>query len=355
MPAEPPSSSNTPGRHRPALSDLSKETTEDDLWNLDETSPEIESKQPKPPPTKRPAAKPLPQTPEHQEFPVDTEKPSPVRPPRTKPLGKSDEKPEPVDEIGELDEPDSPDGGKVVTLVVPDEKPEPPPAPAAQDSPPVPEAVTKPSPDAPPAPAKEPKPRKTPAPETAVKPRMNRRELVGIAAFAVVLLAAAIWVLSQFFGLFRFKSEFVDKPDLPISGEHVVLAAAETFWREPVREGESRDVARREVVMIPVLEISLDPDQSPSGALRIIFRNGDGEPVGDSITRSFTGGRFDANGEVTLAFPATDGFLEMGNYNAYRTGKDGFWTAEVHEGPSINAPASQFKPLVPIPVFPLRR
>ena len=36
MSLEPSSSSGLPGRSRPALSDLSRETTEGDLWNLDE-------------------------------------------------------------------------------------------------------------------------------------------------------------------------------------------------------------------------------------------------------------------------------------------------------------------------------
>src|SRR5690606_14636227 len=36
MSADPPSSSGLPPRTRPVLSDLSKQTTEEDLWDLDE-------------------------------------------------------------------------------------------------------------------------------------------------------------------------------------------------------------------------------------------------------------------------------------------------------------------------------
>jgi hypothetical protein len=186
------------------------------------------------------------------------------------------------------------------------------------------------------------------------RPRIHRRDAINLAAFAFVLLLAAIWVLTRFFSLFEFKSQFVEMPDFPLKGQHASIGGADTFWREPVRSGEQRDFARREVAMIPVLELTLDPASS-AGALLVIFRNGQGEPVGDAIRRSFRDGRFDASGNATITFPATDGFIEEGNYHAYRTGKGAPWMAEVLEGPSVDAPAGDFRPLAPIPVSPLRR
>jgi hypothetical protein len=187
------------------------------------------------------------------------------------------------------------------------------------------------------------------------RPRFNRREVIGLAAFAFTLLLAAIWVLTRFFSAFEFKSEFVTGPDFPVQGERVQLERAETFWREPVRTGESRDFARREVTMIPVLELTLDPDKTTGGTLLVIFRNSEGEPVGDSIRRSFTGSHFDSNGQATTAFPSTDGFVVEGDFNAYRAGKGNTWMAEVFEGPSIDAPANQFKLIASIPVLPKLR
>jgi len=144
-------------------------------------------------------------------------------------------------------------------------------------------------------------------------------------------------------------------PDFPTPGEHASLAAAETFWREPIRDGAGRDFARREVKMIPVLELTLESPRSPGGALLVVFRNGEGEPLGDSIRRSFRNGTFDASGTAAMSFPATDGFLEESAYQAYRTGRGRPWVAEVLEGPSVDAPAGTFKPLATIPVSPLRR
>lgn len=355
MSAEPPSSSGSSGRHRPIASELSRETTEDDLWNLDDESPPVSLPAPKQPPAKRPAAESPPEGKpdgpaggepdrEKREIPEDTSpaKPVRVRPIRLEPKSWSGEKPAGTDEIGDLSEPDE----IKAEVSTPPFRPD-------SDKPPV-EAPPAPKPEVPkeakPVPARESRPKRT-----AQRPRLNRRELMGLAAFAFVLMVAVIWVLTRFFGQIPIKADAVGTPDYPVKGDHASLAGAETFWRQPIREGADRDVARREVRMIPVLEVSLDPADSRAGALRVVFRDGNGDPIGDTITRSFTAGSFDASGSPTVAFPATDGFVEEGDFNAYRAGDDGAWVAEISEGPSVNAPASSFKILTPVPVLPLRR
>ncbi|QJE97722.1 hypothetical protein [Luteolibacter luteus] len=185
--------------------------------------------------------------------------------------------------------------------------------------------------------------------------RPSRRDIMSLGAFSFVLLLVAIWVISRFFTQLHFQSKLVDMPDFPVSGQHASVATAETYWREPVREGPSRDVAKREVVMIPVLDLSLDPGKSPQGALRIIFRNHEGMPIGDPITRSFNGGRFDASGSEKISFPSTNGFTDKGVFNGYRTRTGRPWMADVMEGPSVDAPAGSFKLLVQIPVLPQPR
>ena len=104
-----------------------------------------------------------------------------------------------------------------------------------------------------------------------------------------------------------------------------------------------------------MLDLTLDPDGTTNGTLLVIFRNSEGQPVGDSIRRSFANGRFDASGNATIAFPATDGYITDGDFNAYRSGKGDSWMAEVFEGPSVDAPADKFKPLASIPVLPKLR
>lgn len=380
MSLEPPSSSGLPGRSRPALSDLSRETTEGDLWNLDDERADSTLSTVDYPPQPRMGLDPNSKREEPAETPPAKARgrtPDPMRPDPEDPSGRKMGRPVPVDEIGDLEDDgeqdeidhDEPEG----TLhVIPEREAGESPAPVPQ-APPADPAGAETAPDltrpallAGETGSSKPNQRRgesTPQrPATAgtpagslPRPRLNRREVIGLAAFAFTLLLAAIWVLTRFFSAFEFKSEFVTGPDFPVQGERVQLERAETFWREPVRTGESRDFARREVTMIPVLELTLDPDKTTGGTLLVIFRNSEGEPVGDSIRRSFTGSHFDSNGLATIAFPSTDGFVAEGDFNAYRAGKGNIWMAEVFEGPSIDAPANQFKLVASIPVLPKLR
>ncbi len=370
MSSEPTNSSGLPGRSRPALSDLSRETTEEDLWNLDDELADRPAPQIKYPPQPRKGLEPVPED-EAAEADSDKEQepqpapsrqrgrtPTPTRPMQPdSPPGRRVDRPKVRDEIGDLDEveepvSEEPSDGELRVIADPGSE-------AVLETP---EAALDPQPAEPaePLPPRQNQRRDSSETKRATgsplsRPRLNRREFLGLAAFAFTLLLAAIWVLTRFFSAFEFKSEFAKGPDFPIKGELLALTAADTYWREPVRAGEARDFARREVSLIPVLEITLDPAASSAGALLVIFRNSEGQPVGDSIRRSFAGGRFDASGNASIAIPATDGFLSEGDFNAYRSGKGDYWTAEVFEGPSVDSQADQFKPLAPIPVRPKLR
>lgn len=376
MSSEPTSSSGLPGRSRPALSELSRETTENDLWNLDDDLTERPAPPVNYPPQPRKGLEPIPvdETEEERlEVPLEAEPPrtrgrtpSPAGLVHESISGRRIERLEVPDEIGDLEdapefvaeEEDDEEDYRAELRTVPEPEPEPEPLPVEEPRSSEPDLlVTETSEER----ARKTNQRRNPAEARRAadgllsRPRLNRREILGLAAFAFALLLAAIWVLTRFFSAFEFKSEFVKGPDFPIKGEHVSLASADTNWREPVRSGEARDFARREVSLIPVLDLTLDPAGSTSGTLLVIFRNSEGQPVGDSIRRSFANGRFDAGGNATIAFPATDGFLTEGDFNAYRSGKGESWMAEVFEGPSIDAPADQFKSLALIPVVPKLR
>jgi hypothetical protein len=353
-----------PGRARPQLSDLSRETTEDDLWNLDEEAPVIEVRVPNPAPQPRPPGtrEAVPEDPPAAVGPAAEPESGSKTVGRMHPRRERTVAAPEKDEIGELEDPAEREEEAEVTLTVIAEEPaEETPAAADTAAPPEPappaEAA---APTEAPAPrTRENKPRAASATEAAPKglqrPRLNRREVVGIASFALVILIAAVWMLSRFFSQLSFREDVHALPDFPIEGERIAVEDAATFWREPVRSGENRDVARREVVWIPVLEITLDPDESPAGALRVIFRNSQGDPVGDPITRSFAAGRFEASGNATMNFPATDGFEKDGDFQAYRTGSGDPWVVELLEGPSADAAAGTFKKLSSIPILPLRR
>lgn len=323
-----PHSPGLPGRHRPQLSELSRETTEEDLWNLDEEEPTtvLRAPQPlRPPPAKATsgglviggASTPTPaaRSAETPPPPAPTKRAAAPEPPtRTEELS-TEPKPQSTPQASETEESalrDFDDEFSASDKAKPSERP-------ASDA------------------------------------TNRRRDLISIAAFAALLLIGVVWVLSQFFGHFKFDSDPYAKPDFPVTGDIIRVSQASVFWREPIREGEARDVARRDVLFLPVLDLSLEPGPRDQGAIRVIFRNSSGDPVGDPITRTFSGGRFDASGSESVALPATSGFTGKGNFEEYRTGRHKFWTVDVLEAPTAGAPASEFKLVATLTAYPIRR
>lgn len=369
MSVDSPKPSGSPDPDRPSNPDAPNEVTDADLWNLEEDLPARPVAQPTPRDSKR--------KPGAGDLDLELSGASERNVQRGKTRNRTTEKAKEdlfsssqspqrsvEDEIGDLEDREdfSDDDENAVLVVIPEEEDELAPVPATPTPVAAPsnkvEAVEiSPETDAVPAETRRNRP-KTPAAETvAANPwfRPSRRDVFAIGGFAFILLLTGIWVISRFSAHLHFQSSVVEMPDYPLKGEHAVISNGETYWREPVRDGPSRDVARREVAMIPVLELTLDSGKSSAGALRVIFRNAEGEAVGDSITRSFAGGRFDASGDAKIAFPATDGFLEEGTFNGYRTRTGKPWMVEVLEGPSSDSPAGSFKKLADVPVLPQRR
>ncbi|MCW1916104.1 hypothetical protein OJ996_21120 [Luteolibacter sp. GHJ8] len=337
MPADPPSNTGSPDRSRPTAADLSKETTEGDLWNLDDEPVENLPTKPAPPPAAGSRAAPAesagrkaiqrsePQGAARKAAPAKDESPSAAS----------------HDEIGDLDETPGEDQEEAVLLVLEDEPQSAPAAQLPREEAPAPPAEAAPR-------QNRPRPAPAPPPTTLSLPKLSSREIIGLGAFGFFIALAAIWVITRFFTQVPFQDSYLAAPDYPVRGQHAVIIAAETFWREPVREGANRDSAKREVMMIPVVEITFDPNSS-AGALWIIFKNQDGEIIGDPLIRSFT------PAGAKLAVAATDGFVSEGDYNAYRTSDKHPWTVEVREGPSADGGSASFKPLTVIPISPLRR
>lgn len=354
MPADPPSNTGSPDRSRPTASDLSKETTEEDLWNLDED--------PEPRPVPKPSPPPAAGSRSTDGDSTSTKSvhrgKTPTRPTErqtglAKETGEAPAEPG-VDEIGELDE--SPEEGEQEAVLVVVDEPTPAPSAAATRHQFRDEAGETPAEAAPRQ--NRPRPVAAPAPAPGGKfhfPKPSSREWIGLGAFAFVVAMAAIWVIARFFTQLTFEDGHLSAPDFPIRGQHATIRSAETFWREPIREGPNRDSAKREVVMIPVVQITLDGEATAPGALWVNFKNDRGETVGDPMIRAFTAGSFQPSGSATLAIAATDGFIDEGAFNAYRTSEEHPWTVEIREGPSIDGGSASFKPLTVIPILPLRR
>jgi hypothetical protein len=184
--------------------------------------------------------------------------------------------------------------------------------------------------------------------------RLSRLELVSLVAVAVAIVGASGWVLRTFFVKLPIRAARVELPTFPARGERATVKAATTYWRAPVRGGPNPDAARAEAKLIPVLKLTL-ADGDGRGALRVFFRNSQGEAVGDSVTRTFADGKFAPGGSPELEIAATTGFDDEGKHAAYLISEGDPWIAEVFEGPEERAPFETFRLLFKIPISTDRR
>jgi len=162
---------------------------------------------------------------------------------------------------------------------------------------------------------------------------LSKLEKIGlITLFAVLILGGGGFLFSSIYGL-PSEPERVMAHDFPIKGERLEIKAATTYWRPPIATGDNRDTFRRGTVFIPAIKLTIG---SGSGALRFVFRNQDGEPIGDVQTRAVSAGEI-------IEIPATAGFDDAGMHAAYRTGESKPWTITVKEAASVNAANEAFK------------
>jgi hypothetical protein len=316
-----PEKPSGPNRSRPTLSGLAKETLEDDLWELDDdiapppAEPKAESSEPQKAPE---PGKSAPSAEDSEETPADSQSTdlideSAAAPQETEPIEESEPTETPGPEIGD-------DAAK------PSIDDELHPGPAAS------------------APLSLPK-------LSSLLPE-SKQERIGLISIGVVMLGIGIWWLVGLFSDVATTRLGDDLPDLPAEGRFLEIDQASTYWRAPVTDGENRDRVRNEVVIVPVL--SLELGESQQGVIRVNFRNAAGEFVGDTVNQSFANGVFTSTNSNTADFTATDGFKEISEYHSYRVGTER-WTAEVLEGPSEDAPGSEFQKLFTIPLSTERR
>lgn len=178
-----------------------------------------------------------------------------------------------------------------------------------------------------------PKPKPNAVP-ISLHPRLvlSKVEWIGLVALLVFLAVGGIAIIV--FSLKRIPASdgLIKANDFPVKGKIVTIESADSHWREPILEGPNTDTFRRGVQLLPVVALTV---QSGSGAIRIFFRNGDRELIGDAVTRTIKAGS-------TIEVAATAGFEDTGMHAAYRTGQTAPWTIEIFEGNSENSPSSEF-------------
>ncbi|HEX7261298.1 MAG TPA: hypothetical protein VF258_05745, partial [Luteolibacter sp.] len=170
---------------------------------------------------------------------------------------------------------------------------------------------------------------------------LSKIERLGLIALIGVLVIGGIAVFVATIGRLPTESMRMKSNDFPIKGKYLSIQSADSHWRAP---GEG-DAVRRGTQLLPV--VNLVASGGPA-AVRIFFRNSDGELVGDPVTRSIqSGGKFQV--------AATAGFDDVGMHAAYHTGQSKPWTIEVLEAPLEDTQASAFVTLFEMDISTERR
>lgn len=175
--------------------------------------------------------------------------------------------------------------------------------------------------------------------------RFSRLEWIGLGVLAALLFGAgAVFFFGSIRGL-PSETNKAQSNDFPIEGRHFVVKSSINYWREPVSDGPGADTVRRGTKLLPELQAVVSGGPA---AIRVLFRDGDREVVGDVITR-------EVQGQEIMKFPATAGFDDIGMHAAYRTGGSKPWTIEVYEAASVNSPGRDFRKLFEMTITTDRR
>jgi hypothetical protein len=185
--------------------------------------------------------------------------------------------------------------------------------------------------------------------------RFSRLETMLSLAFLVLLIGGGFWGAQIFRQHVQAQADPYTEPEFPAKGTLALIESAETYWRPPVKEGPDADTTQREVILIPIIDVTLGSCTAPSGVIRVLFYNDKGEIVGDTITRPYRDSRFTSTDSSTASFPSTTGFTSFGDQEAYRAYLGKPWSIRVYEGPDEAAPSSAFKLLFTTPISTKRK
>ena len=321
------------------MGNLAKDTTEQDLWAFDDIDPlaeEITASVPKPTEQKIPDPREPEKIKVRQLTDPASSKSSSYQDSIRVNVGKNVPKiqvpttsgqSQPGSEFDDLDHWDERDAAAPISqtpaeIEIPAVAPTPPP-PELEDefSPPVREQVT----------------------AVPLRPRLDltKLERLGLVTLCVLLLGGAAMAFFNSINRLPTDSGRVKANDFPIRGSHITIHSAVSFWRAP----KAADTARRGTQLVPVVDLT---STGGPAAIRVFFRNSDGDVIGDAVTRYLQAG-------AKLEIAATAGFDDVGMHAAYRTGGNKAWTIEVLEAATENAPGPEFRRLFEMNISTDRR
>jgi len=150
-------------------------------------------------------------------------------------------------------------------------------------------------------------------------------------------LGLAIWGVAAYLDTAPNGELTEYKEDFPIRGESVTVENVETWWREPVRDGEDADIGVVvEAGLIPCASIKISDSSSTN--LQVSFRDGENKLIGDIINLSVRDGQFEKNNSNEISVNATAGFNNPTTINPYINQDIKPWTLAIVEGGSSDEP-----------------
>lgn len=167
------------------------------------------------------------------------------------------------------------------------------------------------------------------------KLKLSHIERLGLLILLVLLGIGGVGMLT--FSIMNLPTTSGSRPevDFPVKGNRITVEAVKSYWREPITDGAAPELFRRGTILLPVIDLKVSEG---SGAIRLLFRNSEGELEGDAVIRK-------VNGPGIHVIAGTAGFDDFGMHAAYRAGHRDPWTVEVYEAPSETTPGKDFQKL----------
>jgi hypothetical protein len=155
-------------------------------------------------------------------------------------------------------------------------------------------------------------------------------EKTSIGVLLASLLGVAIWGVAAYLDTAPNGELTEYKEDFPIQGESVTVENIETWWREPVRDGEDADIGVVvEARLIPCASIKISDSSTTN--LQVSFRDGENKLIGDIINLSVRDGQFEKNNSNEISVNATAGFNNPTTINPYINRDIEPWTLAIVE------------------------
>ncbi len=185
--------------------------------------------------------------------------------------------------------------------------------------------------------------------------------LQGTSSVEKISMAAMVAGLLLFFTLSAFAlkklipngPEETFKANTPFKGQFVQIIDAQTYWREPVREGANKDLVKPEVMFIPVAKVKAK--EGSNGIVRCFFKNERDEIIGDTVSLAVQNGIFEKTGSNEAEIAATNGLFHKAAYHYYKTHsaeKASRWRILINEAANKEARSNDIKEIARLPIAP---